>query len=123
VLALPAEFRSTHETAGLPGYPAVDLFAPAGTLAVAGFTGRVTKLSGKARTGLEGRGKAYGFSVYVTNQRTGRGRYATHMRCIAVELGQRIRVGTVLGQVELPPDSMPASSAHVHLGDTGAARR
>ncbi len=76
MLTLPAEFRVTHQTAGLPGYPAVDVFAPAGTL--------------------------------------------THMRCIAVEVGQLVRPGTVLGQVEHPPASMAASSAHVHLGDTGA---
>ncbi len=122
MLTLPARFRATHETAGLAGYPAVDVFAPAGTLVVAGFSGTVTKLSGRARTGLEGKGRAYGLSVYVRNERSGRTRYATHMRCIAVEVGHVVKVGTVLGQVELPPRSMPASSAHVHLGDTGAAR-
>ncbi len=123
MLALPAEFTPTHDTAGLPGFPALDVFAPAGTLVAAGFFGRVTKLSGKPRTGLEGRGRAYGLSVYVRNSRTGRTRYATHMRCIAVELGQLVTPGTVLGQVELPPTSMPTSSAHVHLGDTGAPKR
>lgn len=120
VLRLPARFSPTHATAGLPGYPAIDLFAPAGTLVVAQFYGKVSRLSGRRRRGDEPAGSAYGLSVYFRNRVTGRMRYATHMRCIAVELNQSVVPGTVIGQVELPPDSMHASTAHVHLADTHA---
>lgn len=34
-LQLPAKFTATHQTAGLPGFPAVDLLAPPGTLVLA----------------------------------------------------------------------------------------
>jgi hypothetical protein len=37
---------STHDTAGLPGYPAFDYMAPAGSVVVAPVNGKVIKLSG-----------------------------------------------------------------------------
>ncbi len=30
-IRLPRNFKPTHETGGLPGFPAIDVFAPAGT--------------------------------------------------------------------------------------------
>jgi hypothetical protein len=40
-LALPAAFRATHQTAGLPGFPAVDVFGQAGTPVLAPVGGRL----------------------------------------------------------------------------------
>src|SRR5580765_520873 len=38
---LPASFRSTHQTAGLPGFPATDVFGAAGTPVLAPVGGRM----------------------------------------------------------------------------------
>lgn len=40
-LQLPAVFRPTHDTGGLPNFPAIDLFAKPGTLALAPESGRL----------------------------------------------------------------------------------
>ena len=120
MLRLPASFSPTHATAGLAGYPAIDVFGPAGTLVSAGFYGIVVRISGRDRAGTEPAGGAYGWSVYVRNTVTRRTRYVTHLDCLAVEIQHRISPGTVLGRVAAPPRSAPLGSDHVHLGDTGA---
>ncbi len=113
---LPVDFRPTHETSGLAGFPAVDLFAPAGTLVIANFRGRVYKLSGRALTGKERPGGAYGWSFYVRNAGNGRERYVTHMEHRYVMHGQIVEPGSVVGTVALPPRGSPVGSAHIHLG-------
>lgn len=117
-LRLPSHFRPTHETAGLRGFPAVDVFAPFGTPVEAGSYGRVDRVSGRRRTGSEPAGGAYGFSVYWINDSTGTRRYATHLDCLVVEVGDRLGPKTRIGRVALPPDSMNPRTAHVHLGST-----
>lgn len=113
---LPAEFVPTHQTAGLPGYPAVDVFAPAGSVVEAGFWGRVSKLSGHAPTGHETPGGPYGWSCYVHNRANGLTRYVTHMATRSVRLGAIVTPGTVLGTVAHAPAGSPHGSEHVHLG-------
>ena len=118
-LRLPSSFRPTHATAGLPGFPAVDVFAPAGTPVEAGSYGLVTKVSGRAISGDEAAGGAYGFSVYWFNRITGATRYATHMACRVLEVGDRVSPRSRIGTVGTPPRSMSPASAHVHLGQAG----
>lgn len=38
---LPESFKPTHQTAGLPGFPAIDVFAPAGSFALAPEAGHL----------------------------------------------------------------------------------
>lgn len=40
-LHLPAVFKPTHETGGLPGFPAIDVFGPAGAFVTAPENGQI----------------------------------------------------------------------------------
>ena len=40
-LQLPENFKATHQTAGLPGFPAIDVFGPAGSFVLAPEDGRL----------------------------------------------------------------------------------
>ncbi len=40
-IRLPRDFTPTHDTAGLPGFPAIDVFAPPGTLVMPPEGGRI----------------------------------------------------------------------------------
>jgi hypothetical protein len=118
VIRLPSRFDPTHATAGLAGFPAVDVFGSPGELVEVGSYGRVTRLSGRARVGTEQPGGAYGFSVYWRNALTRVTRYATHLECACVEVGDRVGPSTRLGRIAPPPIGSRAGSAHVHLGST-----
>lgn len=107
-----------HQTAGLPGYPARDYFAPAGSAAVAPVTGRVFKLSGHdPKLGpVEGAGGPLGWSVYIHGT-DGRDYYLTHMGSRNVRVGETVRQGQKIGTVANyhsygRPD-------HIHLGIKG----
>jgi hypothetical protein len=112
-LQLPATFQATHQTAGLPGYPAVDVFGSPGMQVGSPISGRVVKLSGQA--GGPGGGGAYGYSEYVSGG--GRTYFLTHFGSRSVRLGQRVRRGQVLGTVADYPGGVPD---HIHEGLHGA---
>lgn len=119
-LLLPATFKPTHETAGLPGYPALDVFAKAGTVVLAPADGTVTKLSGHdpAEGGIPG--GAYGWSFYLTCA-TG-DYFITHLGTRDVKLDQRVKAGERVGTVcDAKVAHMASSLSHVHLGLKGAA--
>ena len=40
-LPLPATFKPTHQTGGLPGFPAIDIFGPAGAFVLAPEPGKI----------------------------------------------------------------------------------
>jgi hypothetical protein len=115
-LTLPRTFTPTHQTSGLAGYPAIDVFAPAGTVARAGFWGRVVRVSGRSLSGDERPGGAYGFSVYVRNAVNGWTRYCTHFSELHVGAGAIIVPGRDLGLIATPPLGSPRGSAHIHMG-------
>jgi hypothetical protein len=117
-LELPSRFSPTHNTMGLPGFRAVDVFAPAGTLVRAGSYGEVIRLSGRPATGTERPGGAYGLSVYWKNSVTGVTRYATHFASVCVDVGDRVGPMTAIGRVARAPAGSPAGSDHVHLAST-----
>lgn len=95
-LQLPQVFKATHVTAGLPGYPAVDVFAKAGTIALSPADGIVDQLSGHQPTGSAKPGGPYGLSCYV--KRAGGGRYyLTHFGALEVKVGDRVKRGQRLG--------------------------
>jgi hypothetical protein len=113
---LPRTFTPTHQTSGLAGYPAVDVFAPAGEVARAGFWGRVVRVSGKPLSPWDRPGGAYGWSVYVLNRANGWTRYCTHFSDLHVAAGAVVYPGRALGRIATPPAGSAAGSAHIHMG-------
>ncbi len=116
LLTVPATYVATHQTGGLPGFPAVDLFGFPGELVVAGFNGTVTRKSGRAcsRGGVPG--GAYGRSVYVVNTDNGITRFLTHLADLAVDVGDRVKKGSILGTLCDSAVSGKPGTTHVHVG-------
>ena len=135
VLQLPSHFTPTHETAGLPGFPAVDVFAPSWTPVAAPVDGHVVKLSGRRLPGgpwnpWNRAGATYpgetrhppggplGWTLYIADDD---GVYfVTHLGQVARRLwrvGAPVRRGSYLGKVapylELTGGVTPS---HVHEG-------
>lgn len=114
-LQLPAAFTPTHLTAGLPGYPAVDCFAPAGASVGAAAAGTVVKLSGHDPREGGVPGGAYGWSLYVES--SDGERYMTHFATRTVRLGDRVARGDLIGTVcDARVAHMATGLSHVHLG-------
>jgi murein DD-endopeptidase MepM/ murein hydrolase activator NlpD len=107
-----------HETAGLPGYPARDYFAPAGTHAVAPVSGTVIRLSGHdPKDGpTNGPHGPLGFSVYIRGS-DGKTYFLTHMGSRTVRAGQKIRQGQVIGTVA--DYDKYGTASHIHQGVSG----
>lgn len=95
----------THQTSGLPLYPALDTAFTAGAKVIAPEAGVVTRLSG---------GPSAGYSVYVTGE-SGLRYYFTHMNPERADLGP-IAKGEKIGVVGSPSRFPGARVAHVHLG-------
>jgi hypothetical protein len=115
-MLLPRVFVPTHQTSGLAGYPAIDVFSPAGTVARAGFWGRVVRISGRPLSPNDRPGGAYGHSLYVLNRSNGWTRYCTHFSELLVGVGAIIVPGRALGLIATPPVGSPRGSAHIHMG-------
>jgi murein DD-endopeptidase MepM/ murein hydrolase activator NlpD len=115
-LQLPREVVSTHLTAGLPGFPAVDVFGSPGETVRAGFWGTVTRISGRS-CAMGGRpGGAYGRSIYVHNAANGVTRYLTHFDQLFVKVGDKVKPGTPLGTICDGRNAGRAGSSHIHYG-------
>ena len=106
---------STHETSGLPGYPAYDYMAPAGTPCVAPVSGKITRLSGKDPSQGGPPGGALGYSIYMSGG--GKSYFLTHLDKVLVKVGQRVKQGEQIAEVADGPSSW--SSPHVHMGVSG----
>lgn len=103
-----------HETAGLPGFPAHDWYAPAGSMVVSPIDGIVDKLSGHdpAQGPLAAHG-AFGWSVYVRSP-GGVRYYLTHLGTRSVTFNARVSRGQRLGTVA--PWHLHGLPDHVHMG-------
>lgn len=108
--------EATHQTAGLPGYPAYDYMAPAGTTVVAPVGGTIFRLSGKDPKLGGVPGGALGYSIYL-NGSDGKSYFLTHIDRIAVKPGQKVKQGQAIAVVANGPSSW--SSPHVHMGVHG----
>lgn len=108
----------THETMGLPGYPARDYFAKAGSLAVAPVTGKVIKLSGHdPKNGpTNGPHGPLGWSVYIKGS-DGRTYFLTHLGSRTVKVGQKIEAGAEIGTVA--NYDKYGTPSHIHMGVQG----
>jgi murein DD-endopeptidase MepM/ murein hydrolase activator NlpD len=113
-LQLPADPAGPyHDTDGLPGYPAVDVFASPGTPVGAPVSATVARFSGQA--GGPGGGGAYGYSIYLDGENQ-RSYYLTHFGSRSVRVGQHVRRGQIIGRVADYPGGVPD---HIHEGVHG----
>jgi len=99
--------KFTHDTPGLPGFPAVDLFAKPGTPFLAPESGKIVRLSGRGGTS----GNVFGYSVYFQGD-SGKLYFLTHLQKARPGAGTRIRAGQKLGLVS----AWKSGSPHVHVG-------
>lgn len=112
---LPSTFTPTHQTAGLPGFPAIDVFAAPGTTALAPEAGTVTRLSGHDPAEGGTPGGAYGWSVYLTCPHAVY--FLTHFATRTVKMGDTVAAGDPVGTVcDAAVAGMPSSSSHIHEG-------
>lgn len=104
-----------HETAGLPGYPARDYFAPAGSAVVSPVKGHVTRLSGHdpANGPTQGPHGPLGWSVYIRGN-DGHTYFLTHMGTRTVHIGQSLVPGQVIGTVA--NYDKYGTPSHIHMG-------
>jgi hypothetical protein len=101
----------THQTRGLPGYPAVDVMGHPGTPVLAPENGSVIRHSGHppSEAPPEGQGGPWGLSLYFLGA-SGTTYYMTHLMWVA-PLG-RYRRGAKIGTI----GNYPGGADHVHIG-------
>jgi murein DD-endopeptidase MepM/ murein hydrolase activator NlpD len=106
-----------HATGGLPGYPAHDYMAPAGSPCVSPITGTVTRLSGHdPKLGPpQGPGGPLGWSVYIEGD--GKIYFLTHLGSRSVRVGEKVKAGQKIGTVA-NYDKFGRPS-HIHQGVHG----
>lgn len=115
-LQLPEKFTPTHQTDGLPGYPAIDVFAHGGTVALAPAAGTITSLSGHPVTPTAKPGGPYGLSCYLTRSDGGI-YFLTHFATLKVKVGQKVTRGTPLGTVaDYARATGGVTPSHIHEG-------
>lgn len=113
--ALPSDVGGEHETSGLAGYPALDIFAKPGTEVVAPEAGTISRFSGHdpALGAVEGAGGPLGWSIYLTGA-DGRKYYLTHLGTRLGRVGETVRAGQPLGTVA--NYDKYGRRSHLHIG-------
>jgi murein DD-endopeptidase MepM/ murein hydrolase activator NlpD len=116
---LPSHFHHTHETSGLPGYPAIDVFAPGGSLILAPEAGVIRRWSGRKPTATAVPGGPYGYSMYL---KTATGDYfITHLSHRAKLVGAKVRRGQILGTIaDYTKATNGKTPSHTHFGKRGS---
>jgi len=113
---LPTKFTATHQTDGLPGYPAIDVFAPGGTIALSPAAGTVTRLSGHPVTPTTRPGGPYGLSCYL-QRADGATYFLTHFATLHVKVGQKVGQGQPLGTIaDYARATGGVTPSHIHEG-------
>ena len=105
-----------HQTEGLPGYPAHDYMAPAGSPVVAPESGTIVKLSGHdpSEGPTEGAHGPFGWSLYL-HATNGHTYYLTHLGTRDVQVGEKIHAGQVIATVGNYA-KWTGTPDHVHMG-------
>lgn len=117
-LRLPQYFRATHQTAGLEGFPAIDMFAKPGTLVYPPEAGMVVKHSGRDPRSGGSPGGSYGWSIYLRGD-SGATYYMTHFGSRATMLYARVRRDQAIGTVCDSRVSGKPGTSHIHHGKRG----
>lgn len=109
---LPSSFTATHQTLGLAGFPAVDIFHTPGTVIGSPVDGVVVRLSGRPWSAgwSNGPGSAIGFSIYIQAD-NGDTYFLTHFASVLVKPGQGVKRGQPIGVV-----GDMGGSSHIHEG-------
>jgi hypothetical protein len=107
--------KTNHQTDGLPGYPAIDLFHDPGTPFLAPERGRIVRISGHPGTHS---GNVYGESIYFKGV-SGRTYFVTHLQNVS-PIGS-YQAGAKLGEVTLWSTNPRSSHAHVGINTSGAS--
>lgn len=109
---------ATHETAGLPGYPAYDYMGKAGEAVVAPVGGKIVRFSGHdpAAGPTQGPHGPFGYSIYLQGD-DGRTYFLTHLGSRDVKVGQRVKQGVQIGTIGNYAKFGGAN--HVHVGVHG----
>lgn len=102
--------KLTHDTDGLAGYPAIDLFAKPGTSFDAPEDGQIVRHSGRGGTS----GNVFGYSVYFKGN-SGKEYFITHLGPNRAPVGARLRKGQRIGRVS----KWAGGSPHAHVGIHG----
>jgi len=107
---IPATFKSTHPTGGLPGFPAVDIFADPGAKVLAPedgvlFDAHFIAWDFKKRVG--------GWTIYYQGHESGNTYFMTHFA--TVKGTGSYRRGDVIGTVAKVPGQ--AWLPHIHVGE------
>jgi len=111
-LHLPAKFTPTHQTAGLPGFPAIDIFGPAGSYVTAP---EECRLVWPHLIPWDTRNKVGGWTCYLACDEgtpTEHWYFATHFSSLR-DRG-RYHKGGVLGILAAVPNG--AWDTHIHEG-------
>ncbi|HLY83721.1 MAG TPA: M23 family metallopeptidase [Acidimicrobiales bacterium] len=105
-----------HETAGIPGNWALDFMAHGGTTILAPEDCTVTRLSGHdPKEGDLGAAGIFGWNTYLETH-DGLLYFLTHQGSRAVHVGQKVKLGEIIGVVGHWPNDEPRS--HTHMGVT-----
>jgi murein DD-endopeptidase MepM/ murein hydrolase activator NlpD len=116
MIQLPETFRATHQTDGLPGYPAIDVFAEGGTQVGAPCAGTVRRHSGHRPTAVATPGGPYGWSIYIEAP-SGTDYFLTHFGTRTTKVGQRVEKGDVIGTVaDYTKATRGVTPSHIHEG-------
>ena len=120
-IKLPKLFTPTHQTGGLPGYPAVDVFAAPGTVVLAPEYGKIDRLSGKDPSVGGSPGGSYGWTIYLLSLS---GRYfLTHFGSRRpLSVGDYVTEGQPLGTVCDSAVSGKPGTSHIHVGKNTSIR-
>lgn len=115
-IQLPEHFTPTHQTGGLAGYPAVDVFCHGGTVALAPANGLIYRLSGHPVTPTTKPGGPYGLSCYL-KRADGGVYFLTHFATLYVKQGQTVKKGQPLGTVaDYTRATGGVTPSHIHEG-------
>lgn len=128
VVQLPSHYVPTHDTAGLPGFPAIDTFGPSGSPVASPIAGTVIKLSGHPPVKTLPPGKrhgAFGYSIYLARVVIAPGvfedvYFLTHFGQKAVnywKVGAKVRRGQYLGKIGYFAEATDGETpSHIHEG-------
>jgi murein DD-endopeptidase MepM/ murein hydrolase activator NlpD len=113
---LPETFTATHQTEGLSGYPAVDVFGSPGSSVLSPSDGTISRFSGKSPSlgAYLGAGGPFGWSMYLDAAKASY--FLTHFGSRSVSVGQKVRRGQMIGTVGDYPGSV---ADHIHEGRHG----
>jgi hypothetical protein len=118
---LPEHFSSTHDTGGLPGFPAIDVFGPPGENIYSPESGMLVY---PHMINWDSSKRVGGGTVYLQGAESAQTYFLTHFA--SVPRGGPIQAGGLIGQIAAVPNGWWDSHIHegVHQGiynpDTGA---